>query len=503
MKTDLTKRRFLVGVTGAAIAAPFIGRSQAASDQIEFDVIVVGGGNAGMPAAIFAADRGARVLIIEASGQLGGTLLLSGGRMSAAGTKLQKSLGIKDHPDIHFEDIMRLARGTAGSPELIRLAVDNAAPAFDWLMDNGFVTAGDPVMRGMTHEGQTRARYVWSPEGGVGILNVLDKMIAPHIASGQITVKNNTNVIQLDIGSAGKIYGVKSISEEGMEQTWRGRNIVLTSGGYTSNPKMFAELEGALDYSNVSHPNSQGIGIELGFSAGGFVRGGEDHLPGFGGIPNSGDIPSAILAGIIHYPPDRQPWEIWVNARGDRFIEEDVVSVHDKELAAIRQPHERFWVVFDDSIFESAPPVVGRWSREEIASAFNSEFAFTSANTLEQLAAKTGIDPVGLKRTIGEYNKGQATGADKFHRKHMPRPIKDKPYYAIRVQGSQLIGFAGLAVDNELRVLRSDLTSIPNLYAAGEVLGAGPLQGQAYFGGMMVTPALAFGRRLGMDFISI
>ncbi|MCH8183614.1 MAG: FAD-dependent oxidoreductase, partial [Proteobacteria bacterium] len=66
-----------------------------------WDVIIVGAGTAGMPAAIFAAHRGASVLVLEAAPEVGGTLHLSAGQMSAAGSRLQAEKGIEDTPDEH------------------------------------------------------------------------------------------------------------------------------------------------------------------------------------------------------------------------------------------------------------------------------------------------------------------------------------------------------------------------------------------------------------------
>ena len=97
------------------------------------------------PPAFFAANRGARVLQIEADNRIGATLFWSSGQMSAAGTRLQESEGIEDCPDDHYEDAMRISHG-AIDPALGRLAIDNAAETFDWLMDIGFEPLhGHPV----------------------------------------------------------------------------------------------------------------------------------------------------------------------------------------------------------------------------------------------------------------------------------------------------------------------------------------------------------------------
>ena len=86
--------------------------------------------------------------------------------------------------------------------------------------------------------------------------------------------------------------------------------------------------------------------------------------------------------------------------------------------------------------------------------------------------------------------------------KHMPRPIVQGPFYAIRQQGGALSTTGGLAVDTHLRVLTKTGQPIPHLYAAGEVIGAGQTMGDAAVGGMMVTPALTFGRLLGQTILS-
>ena len=501
-QTQLTKRQFIFGGGGLAATASIRPSHAKAADK-EFDIVIIGAGTTGLPTAIFAAERGARVLILEAASYMGGTLLISGARMSAAGTKLQKSLGIQDSPDLHYEDVMNLSKGTVNA-DLLRLAVDHAAPLFDWLMDNGFeVAEGTPVKRGATHTGQSRARYVWGAQGGTSILEVLEREISPHIASGQVRIEFNTDVVGLEVSDSGTVDGVVARSENGVETTWYGRTIVLASGGYTSNSEMFAELEGTQDWADGTNPYSQGIGITLGRSASGFVRGSEYHLPNFGTIMYDDSIPSSRIANIIHYPPNRQPWEIWVNQHGQRFIQEDIESIDAKEHVMIHQPNERMWVVFDDEIFESAPPVVIRWTREDMVSAFNNEFAFTKADTLGELAERTGIDAANLETTVSQYNAGQSQGKDQFGRQHMPLPIRKPPYYAIRVQTFNLVGCAGLAVDKDLRVLRSDMSAIPNLFAAGELLGAAATMGQSKFGGMIVTPALAFGRLLGRELINL
>ena len=102
-----------------------------------FDLVVVGAGTAGMPAAMEAATRGLKVALVEKSDRVGGTLHYSSGQMSGAGTRLQRARGIHDTPDLHFEDVMRISRGTADRG-LVRRAVELGGETIDWLMDHGF-----------------------------------------------------------------------------------------------------------------------------------------------------------------------------------------------------------------------------------------------------------------------------------------------------------------------------------------------------------------------------
>ena len=102
----------------------------------QFDVIVIGGGTAGIPCALFAALGGARVLLVEKSPSLGGTLFWSTGQIAGSGTVFQQRLGIEDSPDAHFADCMRI-NGATADPGLTRLTVDHAGDTINWLAHQG------------------------------------------------------------------------------------------------------------------------------------------------------------------------------------------------------------------------------------------------------------------------------------------------------------------------------------------------------------------------------
>ena len=148
---SISRRTILKG-TGAVMllsAMPWELRNVMAQQQ--FDLIVIGGGTAGMPTAIFAADRGAQVLIIEKAPVLGGTMYLSEGQMSGANTVFQKAKGIEDSPDMFYDDIMRINNNTS-DPRLTRLWADDGGPTINWLAEHGFTIRDGQPVRGRGHD---------------------------------------------------------------------------------------------------------------------------------------------------------------------------------------------------------------------------------------------------------------------------------------------------------------------------------------------------------------
>ena len=499
----VSKRTFLKGGAAVLVLSSLSWSLRKAMAQEQYDLIVIGGGTAGMPAAIFAAERGARVLIIEKAPRLGGTLFLSGGQMAGAGSVFQAAKGIEDSPDAHYDDIMRINQSSS-DPVLTRLWANNGAASLDWLATNGFTVHENHPVRGAGHDYYRTARYVWGPANGISILTVIEPLVAAQVAAKRITVLLNAGAVDLIKDESGAVLGVVAEDDNGKRSDFRGRSVVIASGGCAANPSMFEDLHGVPLYSQVAYPFSQGAGLDLGLGAGGYLRGGEKYVGLFGGILEDDEYPSPLTASLAVDPRTRPAWEIFVNAHGERFLQEDHPSPDHREHALDRQPGRRFWAVFDQTIFDQAPPVIPAWPHEKISNAFNEHPMFTRAPTMGELGVKAGIHPKMLEESVTEYNAALKRGVpDHLGRTHRPLPINDPPFYAIRAQGWTLISFAGLAVDGDLRVIRSDGPPVPNLYAAGEVIGAGATSGNAYTNGSMVTPAITFGRLLGQRIIAL
>ena len=460
------------------------------------DLVVVGAGTAGLPAAIEAAGQGLRVAVIEKADRIGGTLWRSWGQLSAGGTSLQRAKGILDTPDLHFDDVMRISKNTA-DPMLVRLAVDHAPASVEWLMASGFDMDPDAPAVLHFHEPYLVARTYWGRKAGLSVLDVLAPAFEKACA-GSVTLELNTELVSLRTEGVDRVAGVTVRRPDGTLHDIDARVVILTSGGYAGNPDLFPQLTAGSPLAGPASPGADGSGIVAAVGVGGRVRGQERFLPTYGGVLKAGstwetvhldDYPSLT-------PQSRQPWEIHVNARGERFVAEDAPSVDVRENALLDQPDLKFWVVYDEAIRRAAPPLFPTWTEEELDGAFAGHTSFAKAGDLAELAEATGMDPGLLARTVADYNSAVASGKDEFGRTNLPAPIAEAPFYAVLNHGSTLKSPAGLEVDSQLRVLGAE-GPFENLWAAGEVIGGSSLSGKSFVSGMSVTPALSFGRMLG------
>lgn len=484
------KRRLFLG---SSLAATALAARLRAAEQTTWDFIIVGAGTAGLPAAIFAARRNAKVLVIDAADKIGGTLHLAGGEISGAITKLQAAKGLKDHPDIHYEDVMRLSHSTA-DPDVIRLAVDHGGATIDWLLDGGLVPLPEhPVAgEGLDGHGYTVARYLWGKNGGRDLLTVMARQFDPLVASGKISLMLNARVSAFLASDAGTVEGVR-VGDAAI----RGRHVILTTGGYAMNPELFERMVGQPAYAAGSYPQSQGDGLTLATSIGAALRGRNLHRPGTGSIMSGDRFPATAYARFNTVVNKRPPWEIWVNAKGERFIREDTSNPYTLSRALFQQPRLKYAIVFDDAILTEAPVGITGWTVDKMRGHFGTHPMFHRAETVAELAAKAGLEPIGLAKTIADYNAATKNGGDPWGRSHLPRPIAKPPYYAIIHLGHSATSAVGVVIDKDLRALRPNGDPVPGLYAAGEVLGSGVTLGDAFCPGMMLTPAMTFGRLLG------
>lgn len=471
-----------------------------ADETVEADLVVVGGGTAGMTCAITAAANGSRVVVVEKDDRVGGTLYVTAGHLSAAGTRRQRARGIEDSPDQHFADVMEIGGGEA-DPDLVRLAVEEAPRTVDWLDDLGFPFAPEtPTQPAGMHEPYSVPRTYWGVDQGRSILRTIRPLWDRHVIAGRIRPLLGHECTDLLV-SEGTVRGVATDGPDGPLAVV-GDATVLATGGYGADPKFYADVSpGSPRLVSNARETSTGDGIKIAMDRGADFRNADLRVPSLGGIetkPGSGRSSYDERHALVKPMPDRDPYEIYVTAAGERFVAEDAPSINERQQAMLDESITRFWVIFDEAGLEAVdPPVVSDHSRDDIRALADDGGVAWRADDLRTLAETAGVDPDGLVATVERYNEAVATGEDPMGRSHLPAPIDEPPFYALVTHDATLTTHGGLVVDDDLRVLEADGEPIPNLFAIGEALGAGALSGRDFASGMLLTPALSFGRILG------
>lgn len=461
-----------------------------------FDIVIIGAGTAGLPCAIEAAARGSRVLLVEKDARIGGTLHTTGGHLSAGGTRRQRERGIEDSVAEHLADIERISGGTART-DLVETAARHAPETVDWLDDHGFDFAPESPRLVYGHEPYLVPRTYYGKDAGLSILAVLRPLLDEQIAAGRVEVWRGSTAIGLtERPGADPTITVLRGGVDEVELT--APAIVLATGGFAFDKELFEEIEG-VPLVSAAHPTSTGDGLVIAREAGAGIAGRGQYLPTFGGLPHPttpgkayfGERPLLIAA-------ERAPWEIYVRRTGRRFVAEDEPSIDRKERALVAGDDGTFWTVFDDRARRESVPMVVGWSAEDVRAKAGVRAGVFGADTLAELAARTGIDPAGLADTVARYNRAVEAGRDEeFGRAHLPAPIAEPPFFAMENHAITLVTFAGVDIDDRLRVRRGDGTVMDGVYAVGELIGAAATCGNSFCGGMLVTPAITFGRLLG------
>jgi len=464
--------------------------------QHSFDVIVVGAGTAGVPAALAAAERGLNVALIEAADDIGGTLLLSGGSISAAGTPMQRAAGIEDSPEDHFADALRINHGT-GDHVLLRDWINRAPETIEWLLSIGWTcTPFEPVFA-PEHELYTTPRTYRSTEQGFTYIKAYRSALDQAIAKGNLSLFLGARVTEV-VQVAGVAQGV-IFDQGGTTNQIDAQAVILTAGGFSGSARHWQDIHGVVPL-RYHIDTVVGDSMDLASAAGGGTWFQDYLLPSFGGTRDLG-APAAAWVHTVIVPSVRPPWEIYVNEQGERFMPEDEPVMDARERAIMRQPNWSFWVLYDEAIRRESPALF-KWEPEKLEELFAGfDEDYVKADSIDELAKRCRLPVAKLTETIDLYNRGQAVGSDMLKRKHLPSPIGEGPFYAVKHYGYSICCYPGVRVDHDLRVLGDDGTVVQGLYAAGEAIGIGFL-GHGFLSGGIVSSAVTFGRRLGQEVLS-
>lgn len=442
--------------------------------QTETDVLVVGGGGAGICAALSAAEKGAKVILCEKTSVLGGATTLSSGKIPAVGTNQQlaltSSLGETDTIEACVMDIMRPSNYSV-RPELVYTVTEQSKDIVEWTESHGAVWTVDAAL----YYGQTAHRMHTTENTGKGLT---DALIASMGKTPAIEQKLSCEILGLIMDDEDQSV-VGAYGKVGKEETaFLAKNVVLASSGFANNVDMLAQYcPEAVDAFKRVAPGATGEGILWAEELGADLQNmGSYQGHAFHGVENDQTLEQAMAnnGGII------------VNLEGKRFMNE-YSGYSEMSPHILAQKEGVAYLCFTD-IQVAKSKKFAEWDEAGIVK---------KGTTASELAAAAGIESASLEKTFAEYQVAIGKGEDQFNRSRLPVNF-DGPYYALKITGEIRHTQGGMATDTAGHVLRSDKSLIKGLYAAGGCTeGFSCRGGAAYMSGNGLIQALVFGKIAG------
>lgn len=456
-----------------------------------YDLIVVGGGAAGLSAASHAADLGKTALVLEALPKVGGNGVFAE-EMFALNSREAKSRGITCDVDGWFSLAMEHSHWK-NNARLTRNLLEHSGENMDWLTGHGLAIAGMnpesiPGLGATTH-------FTEGMHTGREVMEVLRSFC---LGNDRITVLTGTPVTGLLTDEAGAVVGVET------EHTnYYGTSVLLATGGFGGNRELIHRIIPGIDETAFAHLRGirmGGDGILMAEKAGAEVLCNgcfENAGPTFAG--------DSTVMGLV-----TKRYALWLNRQGRRFANE---AMGDNFVygcnAVYAQPEHKCYVLLDEAMAKTAMagPVDFLAGPEAVSSGMAGMKAALEneakkgrvciSRDLTEIARWMGADPETLIREIEEYNRFCQAGKDPIFLKPQTllQPLLPGEYICILCGVDYILTHGGIRVDETMQVQRPDGTAIPNLYAAGVDIGGVDANGyQVTMGGHSLGFSLTGGR---------
>lgn len=418
------------------------------------DVVVVGGGAAGLTAANTALDAGKTVLLVEKMGITGGSTVTSGGNIFGAATTAQKASGVTDDtPEALYDFLMSFDEDNLLNADMVKDYAFGIADDLDYLDANGvdvtfITTAAAPLTPNRLHL-TSEVNAITNGIGG-GITVPLTEKIAAK--GGQILLATKAETLLTD--ESGRVIGLQATGYNGETVKINAGAVILTTGGYCMNPELTARFayfnpffSAAKSCTGDGLLMAQAIGAKV-FESDGLQLQYVDF--------NTGETGSTSF-GLV------------VDIRGQRLVNEYSYQSHNAEPFKRAGSYANYYITATKDGVCAEPYGTVQYGITVPTVA--------KAATIEELATLINVDPASLKATVDRYNELCQKGVDEDFGKPAEYliPVEGDMYYAFARYPVSSATFGGLVIDGCGRVQNANGETIPGLYAAGEVALTGQL----------------------------
>ncbi len=453
--------------------------------DIACDVLVLGGGNAALCAALTAQEAGASVIVLEVAPRAlrGGNSRHTRNMRTKHDAPLDVLTGAYPEEE-YWQDLLKVTGGQT-QEDLARLAIRETEAHLPWMKSKG--VRFQPPLGGTLHLSRTNAFFLG---GGKALMN------AYYQAAGDagIDIRYETEVVDLDIRDG--VFHSATVERAGERTTIRASAVVAAAGGFESNLEWLREAWGpqADNFLIRGTPYNRGRVLRL------FMERGAATL----GDPTQGhcvaiDARSPKFDGGIVTRVDAVSLGIVVNAEARRFYDEGEdfwpkrYAIWGRLVAG--QPGQIAYSIIDaKSMGRFMPPV----------------FPPVQARTIADLAKALTLDPAGLERTVAEFNAAVRPGTFDHTifddcrtedlapaKTHWARALDTPPYYAYPLRPGITFTYLSVVVDDRARVKFGDAHA-ENVFAAGEIM-SGNVLGKGYVAGVGMAIGTTFGRIAGRE----
>lgn len=437
---------------------------------METDIVIIGGGGAGLPAALTAHEKGSRVVVLEKRGVVGGNALMAEG-FFAAESPAQKRLLIDAKRDRLFKKALDYAHYKV-DPKILRVFINRSGDTVRWIEEKGY--RFDRVVPFYPNQ----VPLVWHIVEGHGA--TLIKIFERECKEKGISICRKTRAKKILISDRGEIRGVKTKSEES-DLEIKAKSVIIATGGFASNKALLKKYcsESLVIVEHSGLPGMDGDGLIMAMEL-------DADTDGLGNLMMVGPAPfpkNWTIEGVAG-----EPYCIWVNKKGERFIDETVTfNVFEAINAISRQKDGMCFAILDNRIKENiiqhglvrgcGEMFVQRGKKmsdldDEIRKQVEKGGAFVS-ESWEAVSEWIGAPSDALRNTVNEYNKSCDQHYDEVFVKDPQylQALRTPPFYAIRAGGAVLGTTGGIKINEKMEVLNTDGDPIPGLYAAGADTG--------------------------------